>query len=187
MFITLIIIGLGLAMDAFSVSISDGLCMDDVKKRDALRVGLFFGIAQGIMPVIGYFTGLVFSEFVEKVDHWIAFVILSIIGIKMILEAVEKIKNPEGCRFKALTFKELFFQAIATSIDAFAVGISFAALDISIYYAAFIIFLITFVLSFFGVIIGKKVGKIFKEKAEIFGGAILVLIGIKILTEHLFF
>ena len=187
MYITLILIGLGLAMDAFSVSISNGLCMKKVGFKEASKVGLFFGVAQGVMPVIGYFGGLLFSAFIESVDHWIAFVILSFIGIKMISEAVEKMKKNDSCCTDTLTLKELFFQAIATSIDALAVGVSFAALNINIFFAASVIMIITFIISTIGVFIGKSVGKVFKEKAEIFGGIILIGIGIKILIEHLFF
>ncbi len=187
MYITLLIIGIGLSMDAFSVAITNGLCIGHATKKDALKIAAFFGIAQGIMPLAGYFAGLAFSAFVERVDHWIAFVILSIIGIKMIIEAVEKIKKPEECTFCALSTRELFFQAVATSIDALAVGISFAALEFNIFTASAVIAATTFFISFVGVFIGKKVGNIFKEKAEIFGGAVLVLIGIKILIEHLFF
>ena len=184
---TLILTALSLAMDAFSVSISNGLCMKKATFKEALKIGLFFGIAQGVMPVIGYMGGSLFAKFIESVDHWIAFVILSFIGIKMISEAIEKMKKPESCPTEKLTTKDLFFQAIATSIDALAVGVGFAALKINIIFAASFIALITFALSFFGVFIGKKVGKSFKEKAEIFGGIILIGIGIKILIEHLFF
>lgn len=184
---TLILTALSLAMDAFSVSISNGLCMKKVSFKEALKIGLFFGIAQGVMPILGYMGGSLFAKFIESVDHWIAFVILSFIGIKMISEAVEKMKKPESCPTEKLTIKDLFFQAIATSIDALAVGVGFAALKINIIFAASFIALITFVLSFSGVFIGKKVGKSFKEKAEIFGGIILIGIGIKILIEHLFF
>ncbi len=187
MSLTLILIGIGLAMDAFSVSISDGLCIGKVKIKDALKIGLFFGIAQGIMPAIGYFAGILFSDLIKNVDHWIAFVILFIIGARMIKEAVEKINNPQECCFKTLKTNELFVQAIATSIDALAVGVSFAALKINIFFAASVICLITLVLSFAGVFIGKTLGKILREKAEIFGGAVLILIGAKILVEHLFF
>ncbi len=185
--IMLFLIGLGLAMDAFSVAVSNGTCVEDAKLSGALKVGLFFGIAQGIMPIIGYFAGQLFASFIESVDHWIAFVILTIIGIKMISECLEKMKTPTSCKFKHLSLKELFFQAIATSIDALAVGVGFAALAANIWSSAFIIFLITFILSFLGFFIGKKVGKIFREKAELLGGGILILIGAKILIEHLFF
>lgn len=187
MIFTLLLIGIGLSMDAFSVAVSDGLCIGNVRVRDSFKIAAFFGIAQGVMPLIGYFAGISFSGFVEKIDHWIAFFILFFIGIKMIKEAVEKIKKPEKCSFFTLTLKNLFVQAVATSIDALAVGISFAALDTNIVFASSVICATTFLISFTGVFIGKKVGGIFKEKAEILGGSVLVLIGVKILLEHLFF
>ena len=188
--IMVIITGISLAMDAFSVSVSNGLCIKNVRFKDALKVGLFFGIAQGVMPAIGFFVGTYFRNlnFIEYIDHWIAFAILSFIGINMIREACNEIKNPEENECKKLTFKELFTQAVATSIDALAVGISFATLgNINIYFSAVTICVITFILSFFGVYIGKSVGKFLKEKAEIIGGSVLIFIVIKILVEHLFF
>ena len=181
--------GISLAMDAFSVSISNGLCINKVRPVDALKVGLFFGIAQGIMPAIGFFIGTYFKnlEYIEKFDHWIAFAILCLIGINMIKEAYEELKNPSENKCKKLTVKELFTQAIATSIDALAIGISFATLgNIDIIFSAVTICVITFALSFLGVYIGKSVGKYLKEKAEILGGAVLIFIGLKILVEHLF-
>lgn len=187
MYITLLFIGLGLAMDAFSVAVSNGMCMSEVKLKDAFNVGIFFGAAQGIMPVLGYFGGIVFSGFVESVDHWIVFIILLLIGIKMITEALEKIKSTEKCFKKSIGICDLFFQAIATSIDAFAVGIGFAAIDANIFFASVVIMVITFLLSAAGVFIGKRAGIIFRERAEIFGGLILIFIGIKILAENLFF
>lgn len=178
--------GISLAMDAFSVSITNGICLGKVKVKDALKIGLFFGIAQGVMPTIGYFAGLLFADLIRNIDHWIAFIILGAIGLNMIIEAIKKIRNPEDECCKIIKNKELFLQAIATSIDALAVGVTFAALDINIFLAASAICLITFVISFFGVYIGKKIGTFLREKAEIFGGAILILIGLKILIEHLF-
>ncbi len=187
MYLTVLFSGLSLAMDAFSVSITNGMCLKKIKFSDALKVGLFFGIAQGIMPLIGYYAGIIFSELIKSVDHWIAFVILSLIGFNMIKEAISAIKNPEECECKNLTVKELFFQAVATSIDALAMGVTFAALGINIINAAVVICVITLVLSFTGVYIGKTVGKFLREKAEIFGGSVLIIIGLKILIEHLFF
>ena len=147
--ITLILTALSLAMDAFSVSISNGLCMKKAKVSDALKIGCFFGVAQGIMPLIGYMGGSFFADVIESVDHWIAFVILAFIGIKMISEAIEKLKKKESDEVcEILTTKKLFFQAIATSIDALAVGVGFAALKMNIYFAVSMIALITFSLSF---------------------------------------
>nr|QGT51220.1 putative manganese efflux pump MntP [uncultured Firmicutes bacterium] len=184
--ITLLLIALGLAMDAFSVSVTNGLCGKNIGIKQALLIGVFFGGAQAIMPTVGYYAGNIFAGYIESVDHWIAFFLLGIIGLKMILEARDKMKAPQKCDEKSLTVKMLFFQAIATSIDALAVGISFAALKINIAAAAAEIGLVTFLLSVIGVFIGKKAGGLFKEKAEIIGGVILILIGIKILAEHLF-
>ncbi len=179
--------GVSLSMDAFSVAVTDGLCLGKIRFKDALKIGLFFGIFQGIMPLIGYFSGLLFADLIKNIDHWIAFFILGIIGFNMIREAIEKIKNPEECCFRTFKYKELFFQAIATSIDALAVGITFAALKVNIFSAASVICVITFLISFFGVYLGNTIGKFLREKAEIFGGSVLILIGIKILIEHLFF
>ncbi len=181
----IILTGISLAMDAFSVSVTDGLCMGKVRFKDALKIGLFFGIAQGIMPTIGYFAGLLLADFIKTIDHWIAFFILGIIGFNMIIEAIKKIKSPEEENCKILGTRELFLQAIATSIDALAVGVTFAALDTNIFLASSVICLITLIISFFGVYIGKKIGMFLREKAEIFGGSILILIGLKILIEHL--
>lgn len=184
---TIIVIGLGLSMDAFSVSVTDGLCGRNVGAKKAALIAFFFGLAQAVMPLIGYFAGSLFSQYISTVDHWIAFVLLGIIGLKMILEAVDHIKSPEQCKQTELSLKTLFFQAIATSIDALAVGISLAALKVNVFLSVLMIGLITFVCSFAGVFIGKKMGGALKEKAEIFGGIILIVIGLKILIEHLFF
>ncbi len=185
--ITVFLTGISLAMDAFSVSVTDGICIKKAGIKDALKIGAFFGIAQGVMPLIGYFAGIIFADFIRKIDHWIAFVLLFLIGFNMIKEAISKIKNPETECEKDICTRILFFQAIATSIDALAVGVTFAALDINIYFAASVICVITFLISFCGVFIGKRIGNVLCEKAEIFGGTILIIIGIKILVEHLFF
>lgn len=183
MLVTLLLIGIGLSMDAFSVSVSNGLCMSRIRFKTAFMTAFAFGFAQAAMPVLGYFAGTFFSGYIEAFDHWIAFVLLGIIGIKMIIEAVKEIKNPTG-ECKEISAQLIFAQAIATSIDALAVGVSFAALKINIATAAGIIGIVTFALCLPAVYIGKKVGGIFKEKAEILGGVILVLIGVKILLEH---
>lgn len=175
--------GIGLSMDAFSVAISNGICLGKAKVKDALKIGLFFGLAQGIMPTIGYFMGTFFEGYIKAVDHWLAFFILFAIGLNMIRESFSS-KEEECC--KQLTLKELFIQAFATSIDALAVGISFIANEnFNIILAASIIAATTFVFSFFGVFIGKSIGKILKDKAGIVGGVVLIFIGCKILIEHL--
>ena len=175
--------GIGLSMDAFSVAISDGICLGKAKIRDAFKIALFFGLAQGIMPTIGYFAGTFFESYIKAVDHWLAFLILLAIGLNMIRESISA-KEEQSC--KILTIKELFIQAFATSIDALAVGISFIANEnFNIFVAASIICATTFVFSFVGVFIGKSIGKFLKDKAGIIGGIVLIFIGAKILVEHL--
>ena len=178
---------LGLSMDAFAVSITNGMCMQQMKMRDAVKVGIFFGGFQGIMPVLGYLGGRTFSEYVQQFDHWIALFLLGAIGGKMVFEAIREIQNPPlEPLIRSLTTRQLFFQAVATSIDALAMGVGFAVMEVSIFYAAGLIASITFLCCFAGVYLGKFFGGMFKNKAEIFGGVILVLIGIKIFTEHIF-
>ena len=183
--LTIILVGLGLAMDAFSVSITNGMNIKNVKLKQAAKIALFYGFFQFIMPVTGYYAAGIFKNYIEAVDHWIAFVLLFFIGKKMIMEAFENGENEKNNG--VLSTKVLILQAIATSIDALAVGISFVALKVPIISSSFIIGIITFVLCFFAVLIGKKVRDLLLGKAEIFGGIILIGIGIKILIEHLFF
>lgn len=181
-FFSVVLIGIGLAMDAFAVSITSGTVIKTKMIKNAFRIGAFFGIFQAVMPLIGWYTGLQLKDFIVEVDHWVAFSLLSLIGIKMIYESISDGDGDEG--FNPLNNKVLFVLAIATSIDAFAVGISFAFLDESITKSIIIIGFITFVLSTIGVLLGKKFGEIFKKKAEIVGGLVLILIGVKILLEH---
>ena len=182
---TIFLTGVGLSADAFSVAVSDGLCLGKPKFKDALKIGLFFGIAQGIMPMLGFFAGKSFETYIKAVDHWLAFVLLLGIGLNMIRESLSE-DDECDCKSKTLGFKELFLQAVATSIDAFAVGISFIAMEnINIYFASTIICLITLFLSMIGVFIGKSVGKILRGKAEIIGGVVLIFIGVKIIVEHM--
>ncbi|MDR0286679.1 MAG: manganese efflux pump MntP family protein [Clostridiales bacterium] len=176
---TLVLTSLALAMDAFAVSITIGMTILIVKPYNAIKTGLFFGIFQAVMPLIGWFTGNLFKEYIEKISNWIAFALLLFLGIKMILESVkhggELKKEPTGT-------KNLLVLAVATSIDAFAVGIAFAAIGVSnICSSILLIGIITFILSFTGVYIGKKVGSLFKKRAGIIGGLVLIGIGIKIL------
>ena len=182
--LTVFLIGLGLSMDAFSVSVTNGMCLDRVRYKDALKISFMYAFFQFLMPVVGFFAGNVFKEVINSVDHWIAFCLLLFIGIKMISEALEK--NDEKEDMKKISIKLLLVQAVATSIDALAVGISFAALKIPVFSSSLLIGLITFVICFFGVYLGKRVGNLLKGKAEILGGAILIGIGTKILIEHLF-
>ncbi|MFH1761277.1 MAG: manganese efflux pump MntP family protein [bacterium] len=180
--IPIILIAFGLAMDAFAVSITSGLTIKRKKINQALRIATFFGLFQAIMPVIGWLAGLSLRELISGFDHWIAFGLLIIIGGKMIFESTRtKGRNRES---KPLTTPMLFMLAIATSIDALAVGLSLSLLEIWIIMPALIIGAITFMLSFTGVFIGNRLGHFFGRKIEAAGGLILIGIGIKILIEH---
>lgn len=181
----LFLIGIGLSMDAFAVAVCKGLCMTKINKKHAVIIALFFGGFQFLMPVIGWLLGTQFEHYIVSFDHWIAFALLAIIGGKMIYEAVSDDED-EACSVdEKLDLKELTILAIATSIDALAVGITFAFLKVSILPAAGLIGITTFTLSLAGVVIGNRFGSKYKKKAEICGGVILVLIGLKILLEHL--
>lgn len=178
----LIAIAVGLSMDAFAVSICKGLSVKKVNISHMLTVGLYFGGFQALMPLLGYLLGTQFEELIVSVDHWIAFALLTIIGINMIREAFGKEDDELNDSF---AFKVMILLAVATSIDALAVGVTFAFLQVDIIPAVLLIGCITFVLSMLGVKIGNVFGLRFKKKAEIFGGAVLIFIGIKILLEHL--
>lgn len=182
--ITLFLTALGLSMDAFAVSVSNGLCYKNFKKREALFSSLSFGIFQGLMPTIGYFLGSLFFNTISKLDHWIALILLGYIGLNMIIDAIKEMKQKEEHSENIYNIKTLFLQSIATSIDALAVGISFAALKTNIISAATLICLITFVCCIIGSVIGKNFGHLLKEKAKIFGGIILIFIGLKIFIAH---
>ena len=176
--ISVLMIGLGLAMDALAVSITIGINSNKKSKiKMAFKAGLFFGVFQAIMPFIGWAVGRNFTKYIEMMDHWIA-----IIGGKMIYEAL---KGEESEEEKIYSNKTLLILAIATSIDALAVGISFAFLNVNILSSILIIGVVTAILSFIAVYIGEKLGEMFKSRAEIFGGIVLILIGLKILIEHL--
>ena len=187
LFIEIFLIGVGLSMDAFAVSICKGLSMKKIKKRDVFIIALFFGGFQALMPFIGWFLGKGFESYITSIDHWIAFILLGIIGGKMLIDGIKAEDDEETGEFK-LDLKELFLLAIATSIDALAVGVSFAALEnVNIAFAATAICSITFMFSIVGVLIGKKFGNILNNKAQLVGGLILVGIGVKIFVEHTFF
>lgn len=182
-FFELLLIGIGLAMDAFAVSICKGLKMHEIKYKDTCVIGLFFGGFQAIMPFIGYYLGTSFEKYITSIDHWIAFVLLAFIGGKMAYESFEKDED-DNKEYK-FDIKELFALAVATSIDALAVGITFAFLKVNIVEAVAVIGIVTFLISVVGVIIGNHFGSKYKNKAEFIGGVILVLIGLKILLEGL--
>lgn len=179
----LLILATGLSMDAFAVSVCKGLAMKKLEFKNMAIVGLWFGGFQALMPAIGYFLGVQFKNQITAIDHWIAFVLLGIIGANMIKEACSKDDEEE---VKAnLDVKTMFMLAIATSIDALAVGITFAFLSVNLVHAVTFIGITTFILSAVGVGIGNIFGTKYKAKAEIAGGIILILLGIKILLEHL--
>lgn len=177
----LIIIAIGLAMDAFAVAISQGLCLKKMDWKKALVIGVYFGGFQAGMPLIGYFLGSKLQEKIMAYDHWIAFVLLAFIGINMIIESRDKTES--SC--EVIKSKKLFVLAIATSIDALAVGVTFAFFEVDIISAVSIIGIITLVISILGVKIGNVFGSKYKSKAEFFGGLILIGMGLKILLEHL--
>lgn len=178
----IILVGIGLSMDAFAVSICKGLSMKKIEMKNTIIVGTYFGVFQAIMPLTGYLLGTTFSELVISIDHWIAFILLTTIGSKMLKEAYCNNDEDENDN---LDFKTMIVLAIATSIDALAIGITFAFFEINIIKAISIIGFLTFTISSVGVIIGNKFGHKFQGKAEVIGGIILIIIGIKILIEHL--
>jgi putative Mn2+ efflux pump MntP len=181
--ITIIAIAVGLAMDAFAVSITSGTTIKRLKINHALQIAAFFGAFQAFMPVIGWLAGLGLISFISGIDHWIAFGLLVFIGCKMIYESI-KIESRED-KSNPLNFYVLLMLSVATSIDALAVGLSFAFLKISIATPIIVIGTVTFMLSFVGVFAGNKFGHFFENKIEIAGGIVLIGIGLKILVEHL--
>ena len=185
-FFTLLTLAVGLSMDACAVAICKGLSLDKASLRHMTIVGLWFGGFQALMPVIGYFLGAQFSDYISSFDHWVAFILLGVIGVNMIRESFSKEEEEECCDCdSSLSVKKMFPMAIATSIDALAVGVTFAFLKVNIFLAALLIGVTTFLLSAVGVKIGNVFGAKYKSKAELAGGIILVLLGTKILLEHL--
>lgn len=180
--IEILLISIGLAMDAFAVSVCKGLAMKKMSWKKAIIIGLYFGIFQAVMPVIGYFLGTTFERFITNVDHWVAFILLVGIGINMVKEAFDKESENRNDNVDVKTMLAL---SIATSIDALAIGITFACLKIHIVMPVITIGLITFIISVIGVKIGNRFGDKYEKKAEIMGGVILILLGVKILLEHL--
>lgn len=187
-FLELALIGVGLSMDAFAVSICKGLSIRKVDKKYMLVLAAFFGGFQALMPTLGWFLGSQFQTYITAIDHWIAFILLTLIGGKMILDVIkEKGENEEVCPDDSvrIDLKEFFLLAVATSIDALAVGITFAFLQVKLASSVTIIGCITFCFTIAGVLIGNVFGTKFKDKATILGGVILIAIGVKILLEHL--
>jgi len=184
----IILIAVGLSMDAFAVSVTLGLSVEKPSIKQYLLPGIYFGLFQAIMPLAGFYAGTLFADKINEFAHWIAFVLLSYIGVKMIKDSLAKHKNKEGKVAKnEFSFLNLLILAVATSIDALAVGITFAFFKINIFICIAIIGLTTFCLSICGVKIGNIFGARFKSKAELAGGIILIALGIKILIEHLWF
>ena len=178
----LLLLSVGLAMDAFAVSICKGISMKKMNWKKAIIIGLYFGGFQALMPTIGFFLGSAFQSLITNIDHWIAFILLAIIGGGMIKESFEE--DSEN-RNDDVSFKTMILLAIATSIDALAVGITFAFLKVNLILAVSLIGIITFVIAVLGTKIGNRFGDKYKIKAEIVGGVILILLGLKILLEHL--
>ena len=180
---TIIVVAFGLAMDAFAVSITSGLAMKSLRIDRALRIAVFFGTFQAVMPLIGWLAGLGLQGFIEGIDHWIAFVLLSAIGCKMIYESIQMPSRDKA--LDPMGLHTLLILSVATSIDALAVGVSFAFLRLFIITPVLVIGTVTFLLSFSGVYIGNRFGHFFEKKIEIAGGLILIGIGVRILIEHL--
>lgn len=187
MILEIILIAIGVSMDACAVSICKGLACHEKAKKTALLCGVWFGVFQMLMPLVGYLIGSVFASYIESFDHWIAFILLAFIGGKMLKDAVSKSEPDEDDDTRDLSFTKMLVLAIATSIDALAVGVSFAMIKTNMFIAIPTIGICTFLLSFVGALAGKKIGEKHHKKATFVGGLILIIMGIKILIEHLFF
>lgn len=183
--VELLLLSVGLAMDAFSVSVCKGLSMKKIDYKGAAVTALFFGAFQAAMPLIGYFLGSYFEKFISTYSHWIAFVLLGIIGGKMIYEVIKGEEDGDGVKEYKLDIKELLVLAIATSIDALAVGVIFAAQKTNLILSVSVIGGITFVICLAGVIIGNRFGTKYEKKAQLAGGIVLCLIGVKLLLDGL--
>lgn len=180
--LSLFLIAVGLSMDAFAVSVCKGLATPKYKLKYSMICGAWFGGFQALMPAVGYLLGVNFKKYITAIDHWITFVLLALIGFNMIREAL---KNDDEGADPSFTAKSMSLLAVATSIDALAIGITFAFLDVNIVAAVLFIGVCTFVISAAGVKIGSAFGTRFKSKAEIAGGVILIILGLRILVEHL--
>ena len=182
----LFLLAIGLSMDAFAVSVCKGLASNKASLRNMTKCGAWFGGFQALMPIIGYFLGTIFAKAITAFDHWIAFALLAFIGANMLKEAFAKDKNDDNDKNADYSIKTMFTLAVATSIDALAVGVSLAMTgNVNIWAAVLLIGATTFVLSAIGVKVGSIFGNMFEKKAQIAGGLILILLGVKILLEHL--
>ena len=183
---TLLILAFGLSMDAFAVSVSNSMCFTGLRRSQAVLTSFSFGLFQGLMPMTGYLAGCAFAQTVSTIDHWVAFALLSFIGGKMAADAVREMRAPEECpAAKTFGIRLMLVQAFATSVDALAVGVSFAALDVNILAAASFIAGVTFVCCLAGHLLGRAFGGWLGGKAKLLGGLILMGIGLKILIGHL--
>ena len=183
--IEIALIGVGLAMDAFAVSICKGLAMRRMNYKKAIIIAAFFGVFQALMPALGYVLGTTFANKIAAIDHWIAFILLALIGANMIKEALSS--DDDECQEDSLRLGDLIMLSIATSIDALAVGITFAFFNVSLLLSVSMIGIITFIICVIGVKVGNVFGEKYKSKAELAGGLILIVMGAKILIDHLFF
>lgn len=183
-YLELLLIAVGLSADAFAVSLCKGLCMKKINYRHAFIIALFFGFFQAAMPVLGWAAGRQFRHHIESFDHWVAFALLALIGLKMLADARKASQSPPECAIR-LNIRELLLLSVATSIDALAVGVTLSFLQVQILPAVTLIGLTTLLLSFIGVCIGSRFGVRFRQKAELAGGLILIFIGLKILFDHL--
>lgn len=181
----ILLLAVGLAMDALAVSIATGLAIKKLRVRHALTVGAFFGGFQALMPVLGWLGGLGFRQYITGIDHWIAFGLLAAIGAKMIYESVKLKKEEEEKEIDELRLNFMLILAVATSLDALAVGLSLSLLKVAIIEPALIIGAVTFIISFAGVYVGDHIGHFFESKIETVAGLVLIGIGVKILVEHL--
>ena len=183
--IEIALIGVGLAMDAFAVSICKGLAMRRMNYKKAIIIAAFFGVFQALMPALGYVLGTTFANKIAAIDHWIAFILLALIGANMIKEALSS--DDDECQDDSVRLGDLIMLSIATSIDALAVGITFAFFNVSLLLSVSMIGIITFIICVIGVKVGNVFGEKYKSKAELAGGLILIVMGAKILIDHLFF
>lgn len=181
-------IAIGVAMDAFAVSVANGVIIKEVKIKHALYFGLYFGLFQFIMPILGWIIGMTFVDYISTIAHWVGFVLLGFIGSNMLYDSIKAKENTSTISdINILRWQNMTMLAIATSIDALAVGVSLAVFYSNILYSAIIIGIVAFIASFIGVFLGKRLGKLFKRSATIIGGAILLIIAFKILLEHIVF
>ena len=182
--VEVILVSIGLSADAFAAALCQGLCIPKFKLRFSLGVAFLFGLFQAVMPLIGWVLGSGFRKYIVHIDHWVAFALLSLLGLKMFAEAQKAAPSEAACPVRP-SIGQIFALAFATSVDALAAGIGFSVIEIDLFAVITSIGLITFALSFLGVFIGCRFGNRLKTKAEIAGGAILIIIGIKILLDHL--